>query len=77
MFQDMDSVMNPLPVKSEQFTLDDDIDAKWAVLANTIVKEPSDTNEVEAKVKEFKDKVKGKFLNVNTDDILTDKNSIR
>ena len=73
----MDSLMDPLPVRSEQFTLEEDIDAKWAVLANTIVKEPSDTEEAEAKVKEVKEQVKEKFLDVNIDDILTEKHIIR
>jgi len=73
----MDSVMDPLAVKSEQFTLEEDLDTKWAVLANSIVKEPTNTEEADAKVKEFKDTVKEKFPNTNIDDILTNKQGFR
>ena len=73
----MDSVMDPLAVKSEQFTLEKDLDTKWAVLANIIVKEPTNTEEADAKVKEFKDTVKEKFPNTNIDDILTNKQGFR
>ena len=69
--------MDPLPVKSEHFTLEDDLDPKWAVLAHTIVKEPSDTEEAGAKVKEVKEKVKEKFPNANIDGILTEKHITR
>jgi len=69
--------MEPLPVKSEHFTLEEDLDPDWAVLAHAIVKEPSDTGEAGAKVKEVKEKVKEKFPNVNIDDILTEKHITR
>ena len=70
-------VMDPLPVRSENFDLEENIDAKWAVLAKTIVNEPSDKEEAEAKMKEVGDKLKERFLNMNTDEILTEKNIIR
>ena len=77
MFAEMDSVMDPLLVRSEDFTLEDDLHADWAVLAHTIVKEPSDTEEAGAKVKEVKEKVKEKFPNTNIEDILTEKHITR
>jgi len=70
----MEQEMEPLPITQQMFTLEDVLDDKWTVLAKTIVKEPSDTEESDAKVKEFKDQLKEKFPDVDTEEILADNN---
>eukprot|EP00092_Neocalanus_flemingeri_P046969 GFUD01053049.1.p1 GENE.GFUD01053049.1~~GFUD01053049.1.p1 ORF type:complete len:294 (-),score=61.70 GFUD01053049.1:141-1022(-) len=67
--------MDPLPIKSEAFTLDDDIDEKWAVRAKTIVNEPGDKEEIKAKVEELRLKLKEKYP--DSADIFTDKYIIK
>eukprot|EP00092_Neocalanus_flemingeri_P013354 GFUD01014398.1.p1 GENE.GFUD01014398.1~~GFUD01014398.1.p1 ORF type:complete len:296 (-),score=64.73 GFUD01014398.1:523-1410(-) len=69
--------MDPLPVRTEQFTLEDDIDDEWAVRAETIVNEPSDEEEVKAKVEDARRKLIEIYPDANTEDIFTEKNIIK
>eukprot|EP00092_Neocalanus_flemingeri_P078010 GFUD01096948.1.p1 GENE.GFUD01096948.1~~GFUD01096948.1.p1 ORF type:complete len:296 (-),score=66.79 GFUD01096948.1:522-1409(-) len=69
--------MDPLPVRTEQFTLEEDIDDEWAVRAETIVNEPSDEEEVKAKVEDARRKLNERYPDANTEDIFTEKNIIK